>query len=196
MYECVYWYAHRRICIVLNMRVPNHLLLSEHCKDLIKMCKSMTIITIVWMDKYLPIECIFSMNLPNHSKNTTLRRDPHTNTNTNTHLFQSVLLVFSLDCLFSPFDRKTQFHWMPLNHRVIFIFCDHFNKIEPQPILNSEKRLLTKLDFEIKIAWVLHVVRLYYNTLLAGWVQMVKCFMFDSIKLHTKHSLSSFFLIH
>ena len=58
------------IYIYIYVRAPNHLLLSAHCKDLIKMCKSMTNIMMVWMDKYLPIECIFQWILQSHPMNT------------------------------------------------------------------------------------------------------------------------------
>lgn len=43
------------VCVHMNVRVSNRLLLIAHSRDLIKMCESMTIIT-VRLDKYLPIE--------------------------------------------------------------------------------------------------------------------------------------------
>lgn len=94
---------------ILAVRVPpNHLLLSAHCKDLIKMCKSMTIITIVWMDKYLPIECLFPWFLQSPRW---ILAQTHTSTHTCFNQFHSPSLFVRLLFIFSV--RKK--HRVPLS---------------------------------------------------------------------------------
>lgn len=105
--------------VLLDACVPNRLLLSAHSKDLIKMCKSMTIITIVWMDKYLPIEYIYfnkSHNLLDEYTYT------HRQRRTRIHLFQFVPLFISLAQFISSRQPKIPLNMLFIHRGVLKSF--------------------------------------------------------------------------
>lgn len=141
LYGCVYWYTHIR---AWGVRAPNHLLLSAHCKDLIKICKSMTIITIVygWIN-------IYQFNVYFHEPYNPLDKYTHSHTSSHTHihtytlshLFQSISLTFALDCCVHFLLKKKIPNSMECHSFIVLFFVT----IQQNPVQTSysKERLST-----------------------------------------------------